>query len=71
MLALDFLYSTKDMAYLIKVTRDLGKDKRHFLLRLSFCDEVPLIFTVVASNLICEKLLQSSRRDIHKLVAPD
>ena len=39
MLALDFLYSTKDMAYLIKVTRDLGKDKRHFLLRLSFCDE--------------------------------
>ena len=68
MLALDFLYSTKDMAYLIKVTRDLGKDKRHFLLRLSFCDEV---YTVVASNLICEKLLQSSRRDIHKLVAPD
>ena len=39
MLALDFLYSTKDMAYLIKVTRDLGKDKRHFPLRLSFCDE--------------------------------
>ena len=25
MLALDFLYSSKDMAYLIRVTRDLGK----------------------------------------------
>lgn len=33
MLALDFLYSTKDMAYLIKVTRDLGKD---FFLRLTY-----------------------------------